>query len=177
MHDYSRDPLVGALFGKHGIKQAIQLLFDNECYGSGLTLIFTGMDIMANLARPEHHEENRPDDFKAWVDRYINLEGETTVTPDEWWSARNATVHTYGAYSKAVRSGKARIICWVMGGRPDVRYDRSIHADLVTVNVLALKEQFFGGMNDFIVGMFADPQQRPLMEQRMKELLILIPFK
>ena len=102
MTDPPSDPLLNAVYA--GIKRGIQICLENECFGAALVLIYAGIDAMANLGRPEEQEEVGASDFMTWCELYINLEGETEVTGEEWYSARCAVLHTYGSTSRLTLS-------------------------------------------------------------------------
>ena len=176
MHDFGRDPIHGAIYGKHGLKRAIELEFEHECLGAGLILIFSLVDAMANLARPPGQDENTPQDFRDWVGRYIDLSGQTTLTPDDWWAARNAIVHTYGHYSRGVRQGKAKLIMWMTHSIPHIRYSPKVNPDAVLVDIFALKEAVFTGVDKFLADSFSKPENVPLLEDRLQHLIVVIPL-
>ena len=48
--NFSKDPLVNSIY--QGIKRGIQVTYDNECYGSFLILIYSGIDAMSYLSMP-----------------------------------------------------------------------------------------------------------------------------
>ena len=168
-----RDPLTAF----HDIRQGIQTVLDKKCYGATLILIYAGMDAMANLARPERQVQVRPDDFIAWVERYLKIEADEKISGAEWYSARCAVLHAYGVESKLTRGGKARMLGYMAGGHPPVKYDPKVDQNLVIVDCVALADAFFKGLDSFIVDLFADPDKKELAEGRLKKLFITIPVK
>jgi hypothetical protein len=171
----SRDPLINAV--NNGIRRAIDVAIDNRCFGAGVILIFAGVDAMSNLNRPESEDFSRPQDFRDWVMRYFRLNGETQVTPEEWWAARNAIVHTFGAYSRGHQTPVVRVLGWMVGSRPHVRYNPRAATDVVLVDILGMREAFFAGMERFLIDAFADAQRRPTMERRIGELVMEFPVR
>jgi hypothetical protein len=174
--DFSRDPINNAIYGKQGIKRAIDIVFEGGCLGAGLILIFAAIDAMGNLARPDGKDQNDGDDFKQWVSRYLRLSGDIDVTPDDLWGARNAVLHTYGAYSRDVLSGKAKVIGWVDRCRPPVRYAPGVDPDMLMVSVSAFKDAFSAGVDKFLTDVFSDPDLKCRVEPRLPELLMALPF-
>jgi hypothetical protein len=168
MDSLSRDPIINAI--NNGIRRAIDVVIANECFAAAVVLIFAGIDAMANLNRPDASDFSAPEDFRRWVATYFCLEGETQVTPEEWWAARNAVVHTFGAYSKAHRTPGVRVLGWMVGSRPYVRHNPRVEPDLVLVDILGMREAFFAGINRFLIEAFA---ARPaIMEQRIGDLFV-----
>lgn len=172
MHS-ERDPLTA--FSE--IRQGIQTVLDNKNYGAVLILVYAGIDTMANLARPEHQAEVQPNDFIAWVDQYLKIEAEEEISGEEWYSARCSVLHTYGVESRRTRSGSARMLGYMAGGAPPIRYDPEVNRGLVLVDCVALAEGFFKGLDSFMVDLFADSDKRELSENRLKKLFITIPVK
>jgi hypothetical protein len=176
MHEFRRDPVQKAIYGKHGIMNAVEVLFQNECFIPGIMMMLCGIDVMSNLGRPEGNPENTPADFKDWVRRYIRIPGDRVLTPDDLWSTRNAMLHTYGVFSKDVRAGKARIITWVPNPRLPVRHDPASDPRLVMVDPFAFKAAFSNGVRDFLCSSLASEEKRPLLEKRLNELITYLPF-
>jgi hypothetical protein len=165
------DPINDAIYGKHGIKQGIEACFKSECYVSALILIFSAVDAMSNLIRPEGRDENTKADFIAWARRYMRLKEDTEVSPDELWSARNALVHTYGAESKDTRKG-VRLLLWAVGGSKKVKYVPKLYPKFVMVDIGELSDQFYAGLDRFLVYTHEHPEKRKLMEKRLPGLLV-----
>jgi hypothetical protein len=176
MQSFSADPIQKAVHGKHGVMNAIDLLFKNEAFGPGILMIMCGIDIMSNLDRARESVENTPEDFKNWVRRYVCIPGDNILTPDDLWGARNAILHTYGVYSRDVRSGKAKIITWVPNPRWPVRHDPEADANLVMVDPCAFKDAFSSGVQRFLCSALSSESKKPLLCQRLNELITYLPF-
>lgn len=176
MHEFRRDPIQKAIYGKHGIMNAIEVLFQNECFIPGIMMILCGIDIISNLDRPEDHDANSSEDYKNWVRRYIRIPGDNILTPDDIWSTRNAMLHTYGVFSNDVRSGKARIITWVPNSFVPVRHDPKADPNLIMVDPFEFKKAFSNGLQDFLCSALSSEKKRPLIEKRLSELITYLPF-
>lgn len=168
---YIGDPIHDAIFGQHGIKQGIESCFGNKCYASALILIFSAIDSLANLVRPEEREENTSTDFIGWVKRYIHLKGDTVVTPDELWSARNAIVHTYGIHSRDTRRG-TRVLLWMVESDNKVAHISGSNFEYVMVDIQEFKMQFYEGLVNFLTYNYTHPEKRRLMQERLPRLLV-----
>jgi hypothetical protein len=93
-----RDPITKAIYG--GIKKGIQVAIENNCYGSAVILILSGIDSMAFLNMPESQTDVRKADFIDWADRYIEFPCKEKLTGSDLYGARCAMLHSYGVVSK-----------------------------------------------------------------------------
>ena len=92
---FADDPLINSIY--QGIKQGIQVTYNNECYGACLILIYCGIDAMSYLDMPTNRAEVHADDFIQWTEGYLspNLKNSTTqVTGKELYIARCAVWYT-----------------------------------------------------------------------------------
>lgn len=176
--DISRDPISNAIYGPHGIKQGIKVALDNECYASALILIYSGIDAMANLGRPKNQKEVEPEDFIRWANTYIKIDAQEQITGEEFYSARCAVLHTYGVESRKTRSGTARKLLYMVGGHPPVPvlYQPNVDKDSLLLDISALADAFFRGLDQFLIDAFADTQKRQILEERLQWLLNAIPL-
>jgi hypothetical protein len=153
--------------------QPIDLLIQHRHFGAAVMLILAGIDTMANISRPIDQPESDPMDFKTWVATHFRLSGETNITPDEWWEARNAILHTFGVYSRAHRTGRVeRVLGWMCcGAVPAVRYNAAIDSTLVLVDVLAMRNAYVEGIERFLTDTLSNDTGREPTESRLNELL------
>jgi hypothetical protein len=172
----SQDPIHNTI--NENIRRSITVAIDNECFPAAVILIFAGIDAMAHLGRPEGKLVGGADDFKNWVDRYFVIRAPTTtITPEEWWEARNAIIHTYGTYSRAHRVTGGRVLTWQVEGRPRVRYNPAVSTDMAIVDILLMRDTFFEGLERFLIEGFASAARRPLLEARLNEMLQSNPYR
>ena len=169
------DPILNAI--NDGIRRSINVVIENQCFGATIILIFAAIDAMSHINRPPGEKYNDSDDFKIWVGKYFHVFGQTKVTRDEWWAARNAILHTYGAYSKLHEQPGIRQIGWITNSKAHILYEPSVAPQLVMVDILAMRDAFFKGMDSFLIEVFADPTRKELMEQRINELIMTFPGK
>lgn len=154
------------------IRRVIDAALANECFGATVILIFAGIDAMGNVDRPDSPDFGTAEDFKEWVRRYFHLSGETTVTADEWWAARNAIVHTFGVYARAHKTPGERVLGSLADASPRVMYNPRVDKDLVLVDVLAMREAFLAGMESFLTAARSDRERWPTIERRIGELVV-----
>lgn len=168
----SSDPLINAIY--QGIKRGIQVAYGNECYGACLILIYCGVDAMAYLDMPPNQAEVESKDFIQWAERYLSpiLSNQTTsINGDELYSARCAMVHTYSIESRKTKSGKVRIIGYVVGGNQSMVWNPKVASNMVLVKIETLKDAFFTAIDRFLVKSYADKQKQPILEIRLKKLI------
>jgi len=174
---FSRDPLINAIY--QGIKRGIQITLDNQCYGPCLVLIYCGIDTMAYLDMPIDQDEVRPKDFIQWAGRYLSPKlssGATQITGEELYSARCAVVHTYTVESRGTKSGSARKIGYMIGGKRSLVYDPQQAKDFVLLQLEILCESFFKAIDSFLMESYADKKKQPILDARLKKLLNAIPY-
>ncbi len=172
--DFSRDPVLNPIYG--GIRRGIQVALDNECWGAAVILMFSAMDAMANLARPEEHPEVKDDDFMRWVERYIVLNSPHRITPEELYSIRCAVLHTYGVKSRRTAMGRARVIAFTITGKSPIVYNPQTVENFMLLDIQFLAAALFRGVDRFMIDTFADPVKKKLVEPRLKELLNTVPY-
>jgi hypothetical protein len=168
------DPIQSAIYD--GIKRGIQLCIDNECYGCAMILLYSGIDMMANLSTPLSQSRVTRDDFTRWCDRYIRLPGAEQINGLELYSARCAVVHTYGVESDLTRDGRARQVAFADRCVPEVRFAPSVDPTLVIVSIDALAKAFFAGIDRYVMDLFSDPAKKSDAEARLKKLLTQYPY-
>jgi hypothetical protein len=156
-----------------GIKRGIQVCVDNECFGSAVTLIYSGIDAMSCLGMSVGQDDVKPRDFVAWCERYLRMPGSVEISGIEWYAARCAVVHRYGVQSKLSRQGKARMIGYMDHGIPEIRYAPEISTTLVIVSIKALAEALYAAIDRFLVDLFADSARRNVAEERLRWLLVV----
>jgi hypothetical protein len=171
---FASDPINLAIYGRGGIKHGIDTAFSNGCIGSGLILLFSAIDAMANISRPEGQAESTPQDFKNWVQHYIRIGGEAAVTAEDLWGARNGLVHCYGTDSKAVRSGAARRILWALGDGIRESWAVGVQEGVpnIVVDIQAFRCRVSEGMDQFVIDIHKDQQRSGLVEERLQQLLL-----
>jgi hypothetical protein len=174
MESLSKDPIAAGVYGEHGLRASINSVLETGHVGAAIILIFASIDAMANLDRPASQKFSCSEDFLRWVARYFNVEGETQISAEEWYAARNAIVHTYGIYSRRHKKPGVRVLLWMTDSFPHVLYSDK-QPDLVLVDVLAMRDALFAGIDRFLIDAFADASHRSIMEERLQELILRHP--
>jgi hypothetical protein len=175
MNDLSRDPIINVVYNQ--IKKGIRVALENECYASGVILIYSGIDAMAYLDMPDGQLDVTRSDFERWADNYIRCPCKEQVSGLELYGARCGMLHTHTIISQLSRQGKVRQIGYMDKSVPEVRYNPAVSKDLVLVSVEGLAEAFFAGVDRFLIEAFADAEKATVAEQRLRTLVHLLPFK
>lgn len=71
MTDLSKDPLINAVH--NGIKRGIRVALENDCLGSAVILILSGIDAMAYIAMSASQDDVTRGDFVRWAEKYITF--------------------------------------------------------------------------------------------------------
>lgn len=174
MNSIYRDPIINAI--NNGIRRDINIAIENKGYRSALILIYCGIDAMASLSRPKAHKCSKTQDFKNWAENYFHVEGETKITPDEWWAARNGWIHAYTIVINKHKNHGIRSLGYTVGGYPYVRYNPKVTPNLVMVDILGMRDTFFTGIDKFLSDSLSNPSKKQLIEERLPELCLEIPF-
>lgn len=157
------------------ILRGIEVSLHNGCWGSALILIYSAMDAMASLARPEKQTEVTSNDFIKWVSEYVPLEGQTTVTGAELYSARCGILHNFGVESRKTSSGECRKIGYMHGGIPPIRYNSRIAVDLILIDILTLANSFKNGVIVFMDDFYKRAEGNEVLEDRLRKLICTFP--
>lgn len=78
------------------------------------------------------------------------------LSRSEWWAARNAIVHTFGAYSRRHRKPGVRVLLWMSEAAPHAQYDPHTQPDFPLVDVVAVRDALFARVDCFPVDASAD---------------------
>ena len=168
-----RDPITKAIYG--GIKRGIEVSIKNNCYGSAVTLILSGIDSMAFLNMPASQTDVIRTDFIEWVNRYIKFPCSEKLTGADLYGARCSMLHSYGVVSKMSRDGKCRMVGYLTDTVPEIRYNPDIDKNLVLVSVPALAESFYKGIDQFLIDLFSNKDKIKIAENRLKSFIQEIP--
>ena len=171
--DLARDPIINVIH--RGIKADIRVLLEHEAYRGALLLTYAGMDAMAFLLMPLSQAEVRRADFISWADAYIRFPCGDRISGEELYSARCATLHTYGTESSMTRVRGVRQLGYMSDAVPEVLINPSLDPDFVLVSIPALASAFSQGVDEFLVDVFGNPSRNSVAEARLKTLLHIFP--
>ena len=94
---------------------AIRLCMANQLTVPAIILIYTGIDFLASLTRPEGQQEVKSDDFIRWAEQYMSCKETLGVRGIDLYAARCGVVHSYRISSRLYRRAKANRIAYAWG--------------------------------------------------------------
>jgi hypothetical protein len=175
MNDLNDDPVFNVI--QNQIKRSIRVLIENQCYGAAAILIYSGIDTMAYLRLPINEHEVKRRHFIAWAEQYIKFPGRQQITGLELYGARCGMLHTYSPYSNVTRNSQGRAIGYLDQFKLPVAYNPNVDPDLVLVTIEDLAEQFFNGVDKYLVETFSDSKKAKLAEARLQDLTHTYPYR
>lgn len=142
------------------LTKAAAILFEKRLILPGLILLYSGVDIMASLDRPQRQEDTGGKDFIRWVDRYLLPNSKVQATAVDLYGARCGLVHTYTPQSRLSRMGGAREIYYAWGTADSQDLQRSIDRHpkflAVAVHVDDLLSAFTGAVRAYMQSLSKD---------------------
>lgn len=170
-----KDPITRTIYGD--LKRGIAVALEQGFHVSAAIILFSSIDILANLDRPGGKVEGEAPDFVRWVERYLLPLLPAGIPGEEVYSARCAVVHTAGAESRRTRDGSVRRVSFTVGGGPPIAYNAKVDSTLVLINLDLLVKAFFSAIDMFLMDAFKDPTRRAVIEKRLGQMLTSIPYK
>ena len=149
---------------------AIDLCLSNHLRMPALVLIYSGIDILASLARPPANPDTSRSDFINWCNSYLVPSGFNECSPIELYSARCAVIHTYSSESSLSRKGVARAVIYAWGDHPpkplqDVIDFVGLKA-IVVIHIDGLAHALREAGSFFFTKINEDPELRQLVTAR-----------
>ena len=164
-----------------------QSLFDlvsqlKRCDEFGITtaavaMAFICIDTLANLSRPPDKAKVTRSDFKEWVDTYLKgHEGQPYhYRGKDVYAARCALLHKYGAEAELHEEDPDTIpFVYHNGGKH--KYKPDVQPRLVTIGPTSLINDVVIGVESFLEACQNDPALKALVESRLGEVLVRVPF-
>lgn len=142
--------------------EAISKCFDTRLILPGLILLYSAIDIMASLDRPENKPDVTRDDFITWVDEFVLTGKPFSCEGIDLYAARCGLLHSYLPESKLTREGKARIISYSWGTAKAEDLQATINSlgrSEVAVHVNDLFEALRSGFERFKDALRGDPER------------------
>lgn len=153
---------------------AIQLCVEHGHRMPALILIFTGIDFMASLNRPESEPDVRRQDFLDWAEKYVLPNGDFSCSSLDLYAARCALVHTYTPISKLSRQKKAKEILYSWGKADGKGAQAFLDEIGITTNVVVhiddLIAAFRAGVEQFVRDMARYARKGALARRRANKV-------
>jgi len=156
-----------------------------EDHDAALILLYTLLDILASLSRPNGQLETTSDDFMRWVEEYLLPGNPLTCSAEDLWGFRCGMLHTLSEESSHTRKGKSRIVLHIDGAFEDergLRFDELMHRavlevpgvsrvppnQIVFVHVGALATSIKRAIARFMMDINLDKALEELVSERVK---------
>jgi hypothetical protein len=107
--------------GLNELKGGVDNLFKSKQTLPGFLLLYTSIDILASLTRPQTSDATDSSFFKAWVDKYMLPSLGLPISPDDLWGARCGLLHTLTAESDVSRNKGAKMLNYIGGDAAAVK--------------------------------------------------------
>lgn len=149
------------------------------CLGHGLRmpaliLVYSAIDFLAWLARPEAKQDVDRKQFTAWADRYVIAPGFSQCSSSDLYSARCAHVHGNNFESSMTRKGDARAVMYAWGVADPAALlsatDRIAKPKVRVVHIETLVDAVKRGAEAFLRDAHADPDRWSLILFRSDKL-------
>lgn len=134
------------------IVESIALCIKKKYFIPGLSLIYSGIDIMAWFNLPTTQQDVTGNDFKEWAEKYLLPNSNLECNASDLWAARCGIVHTSSFKSKLSREGRAREIYYAWGNKSveDLKKIILFHKkDAIAVHIDDLFNAFKKGIDEF----------------------------
>jgi hypothetical protein len=95
------------------LRSGVDDLFRSKRTLPGFLLLYTSIDILASLTRPEKSEKTNGPLFKAWVTNYMLPMLSVPCNADDLWGARCGLLHTLTAESDMSRGKAAKMLNYI----------------------------------------------------------------
>jgi len=95
------------------LKNSVADLFKSPRTLPGFLLLYTSIDILASLTRPENSDVTNSSFFKDWVASYMIPQLGVPCSADDLWGARCGLLHTLTAESDMSRSRGAKMLNYI----------------------------------------------------------------
>ncbi len=139
-----------------------------------LTLLYTGIDIIAALERDPN--EGTKAAFLRWAGQYMNPEASLRCSALELYADRCGILHTFTSDSDLSRQGKVRKILYAWGTAQPEPLDRAVallgSADAVGVKIESLITTFRNGLADYLQDVQADQTRYARFERQAGAWLV-----
>ena len=159
------------------IGDSIKFTLENAHITASLILTYSAIDCMASLIMPEGQKKVTGDDFRGWVDKYMEAAQDQSYQYQgiDLWGARCGLVHRYSARSDISERGECKIFQYHDGDSHI--YDRSISENVVMISAPRLIRDFYKAMGMFLKDLIEDEKLRERANSRVSTLFQIIPYK
>jgi len=169
------------LFDKQMMQLFVTIGFclEKKFYIPSLTLIYSGIDAMAWLYRPEQSDVVTRKNFIDWTEKFIHPEKNLNCKAIDLYAARCSILHSFTYESKLTREGTSKQIFYTWGdANPDKLQkimDLKHPNTIVVLSIEVLYESFQEGVFGFINEIKSNPDLLKLFKERAPKYFGSIP--
>ncbi len=129
-----------------------------------LILVYSAIDQLSWLVAEK--DQHGPDEFKAWVNKYMKPEDTLHCTAEQMWAARNGILHMGTAESRNTRKGVKKIGYFIGSAKT------STNDDYVLVSLDKLIARFMTVAMEFAEDLKTS-EHRVLAESKLQHVFLL----
>lgn len=162
--------------GPRGMIRGIEVSVSSKCLVSAVTLMFSTVDALAALSRPQTQAETNRDIFIEWVDKYLLLTSRLQCTAIDLYGARCGVLHTYSPESGLSLRGQARPVFYQWQSGPPANSQRNLPDDAIVVEIESLQSAVQTAAHAFVSAEQSDQQIAARVAHHLPTLLCYIPW-
>jgi hypothetical protein len=164
--------------GQRGMLKGIDACIRAQCLVSAVALIYSAMDALAALTRPQDANDTTRGEFLDWVKTYLCPIEKLGCSAEDLYGARCGILHTYGPHSRLRRQGaaKALVYKWKGGPAPDRQHSTMIPPDAITLCVEDLRDAVEEAVVSLLAAVDLDQDLKSRVDRHRQELLCYRPW-
>lgn len=157
---------------------AINMCIEKGLLMPSLILIYSGIDTLASLNRPEQKEKVTRIDFEKWCSDYLLPASELNCSATDLYAARCSILHTSTAVSDLSRNNAASEMVYYIGNisEKQSRYqtiiDEKYPRRTIIVNIANLEKAFKSSYVLFSEKLDQNPAKREIVYDRARFLFV-----
>jgi hypothetical protein len=158
---------------------AIELCLQEKLRASALILLYSAMDTMAWLHRPQNHVDVTRADFVAWTSKYVLPGSGLACSAEDLYGARCGLLHSHTVESRLSRKGTAKELLYSWGTADPKILQEAINrrgSSAIPVRIEDLLEALRLGIERFKQDLLSDPQRTKLVSARFEKVLKHLPL-
>ena len=144
---------------------------------AAVIMAFVCIDTMAFLALPKGKTSVNPNDFIAWVDKYLKADPRQPYQYEgvDVQAARCAVLHSFGAETERhAKNNTIKIFGYNDGGQH--YYDPSVDGQTVIISTQSFVSDTQAAVLQFLQDCQADPALKSRVQERLSGRLAFLPF-
>jgi len=130
-----------------------------------LTLLYTGIDVMASLEAPKGEAINVY--FQRWVNDYLLKAVPLSCSSLELWGARCAILHTFTAESNYSQRGQAKEVYYAHSGAQAAdlaAVNAHLNRNAIVITIEDLMTGFYQAVLRYLIDVDNDPKRKAIVE-------------